>query len=95
LTSYFDLLISEGSVELLYCPDQDCVKTRMAWDRTHDKPADEGHAIDKREKPPGDIEEEEVNQLLGQEKMERFKKLKAKRLVENGTVTRVMAHCLF
>ncbi|KAH8921465.1 hypothetical protein BT69DRAFT_1351573 [Atractiella rhizophila] len=88
LKSYFSLLITEGSIQFVFCPSQKCTEERTAWGKTQRAmeryPNQEGLAkVSELDIGPGRVEAEEIEEMLGAEMRNRLDRLKEKRLVES------------
>lgn len=82
LVSYFTLLITEGLVESVHCPDLACVKNRS-------QQAKNGFTGKER---VGDVTKQELVEIVGEDLVKRWERLAEKKLIESGSLVSSLWH---
>ncbi|ORY86740.1 hypothetical protein BCR35DRAFT_324580 [Leucosporidium creatinivorum] len=77
LSSYFTLLITEGLVRGVTCPDTECTRKRVRWEREWVGREGEGG------RRPGEVGEEELVRVVGREMGDRWRVMGEKLRVES------------
>lgn len=83
LVSYFTLLITEGLVRSVHCPDTACVRARAAFAKAHPPPAGQGEKVHDLTRP-GEVGREELEGIVGDELCKRWEWVSEKVRVESG-----------
>lgn len=89
LTDYFNMCITEGTVGNVHCPDLECSAARVkavaaaeAAEAAADENAGDEVAHHSRMNLPGDIDLEELKEIVGPDQAQRFVTLKRKQILE-------------